>query len=227
MRITRNLFVLATALLIFSVSAAVAGTTGRKDKGASNNGPGPNDGADSVSFATCASSTNTENCQAFASSSEIVNGFSVIQFAVNSLGGAGNEQVLDVFTVSNSITPGDQLTLNLNNINNAYGVFACENGAGGPVDTFGNSLNGPCTVGNYMDLGSLLTEIDSGNTATFDFNAGAGSSWTFYTADGNFVSYSVGAGTGGGGTTTPEPGSASLLFAGALAAGLVALRARR
>ncbi len=224
MRLTRNLLALALALFVFGAFTTLAGPVGRKDKGASNNGPGPNAGAESVSFATCASSTNTENCGAFASSSfETVDGVKVYQFADNSTGLAGAEEVLDVFTVSNSITPGDQLTLNLNNINNAYGIFACNNGTGGPVDSLGNPLTGPCTVGNFTDLAALLSETDNGNTATFDFKTGAGSSWTFYTADGNLANFSVTSGT----TSAPEPGSASLLFAGALAAGLLALKARR
>src|SRR5271170_159075 len=134
MRISRNLLVVASVLLFFGGSIARAGGTNRKDLGASGHGPGPNATSGAVSFATCASSTNTENCQAFASSS------SPTQFALNENGGAGNEEVLDVFTVSNSIVAGDLLTLNLNNINEAYGIFACNNGTGSPIDSEGQPL---------------------------------------------------------------------------------------
>ena len=79
-------------------------------------------------------------------------------------------------------------------------------------------------------LDQLITDTIVGNTVTIDFLTGAGfpPSWTFFTDPGGLVSLALnGTTTGGGGTTTPEPGSASLLLAGALAAGLVALKARR
>ena|SRR5271165_166907 len=219
MRTTRNMLALAAALLVFGASTTVAGTTGRKDKGASNNGVG-------LSFATCSLTTNTENCGQYSSTPfETVDGASVYQFVTND--GAGDVSLFDVFTLPASIAQGSVLSLNLNNINDAYGNFACDNftdPTGGPVDSLGNPLTGPCTTGLASSLASFLSETDSGNTATIAFGgAGLPASWTFYTADGNLASFSVAAGT----ASTPEPGSASLLFAGALAAGMLALKARR
>ncbi len=217
MRLTRNLFVIALALFVFGVSAAVAGTTGRKDKGASNNGVGP----ESISFATCSLVTNTENCGVYSATPfETVDGASVYKFVTND--GLGDVEIDDVFTLPTSITPGDLLTLNLNNINDPYGNFACNNGTGGPIDSLGNPLTGPCTVGDATALAALLSETDSGNTATFNFLSGAGSSWTFYTVDGNLASFKVTSGT----TPAPEPGSASLLLIGVLGLGLLTIKAR-
>jgi hypothetical protein len=219
MRLTRNLLALALALLVFGAFTALAGPVGRKDKGASNNGVGP----ESISFATCDLVTNLENCGIFAAAPfETVDGVSVLKFVTND--GMGDVNLYDVFTLPGTIGVGSQLKLILNNIDNAYGDFACDNGTAGAMDSNGKPLVGPCTIGNTSALAAFLSETDSGNTATIAF-AGSGlpSSWTFYTADGNLANFSVTSGT----TSAPEPGSASLLFAGALAAGLLALKARR
>ena len=223
MRLTRNLLALALSTFVFGVSVVVAGPIVRKDKGASNNGVG-------LSFATCSLITNTENCGAYSSTPfETVDGANVFQFVTNDgQGTADSVQLFDVFTLPTPIVAGSELTLNLNNINDAYGDFACNNTTdptAGAVDSLGNPLSGPCTVGLTTSLASFLSETDSGNTATIDFSgAGLPSSWTFYTADGNLDSFSVGTGSG---TSTPEPGSASLLIVGVLALGLVAAKSHR
>ncbi len=239
MLMTRKIVVLSLALLVFGVSATLAGPLVRKDKGASSNGV-----ADS--FTACSNPTNINNCGNFATTSTPgPDGTSITQFVTNTgdFGGdpatPGTVIFYDVFTVPGAITPGSVLTLNLSPTDTNFGIFACGNGngtqavPGGGDPITGPFLSGPCTVG---DLGSasvignkpldqLITDTIVGNTVTIDFLAGAGfpPSWTFFTDPGGLVSLSL------NGTTnpTPEPGSASLLLAGALAAGLVALKARR
>jgi hypothetical protein len=233
---TRKLFALIVVTLFVGVSATLAGPIGRKDKGASNNGV-----ADS--FTDCSKPTNPNNCGNFApTSTPGPDGTSITQFVTNTgdFDGStpGTVVFYDVFTVPGVVAPGSILTLNLSPSDNNFGIFACGNGngkaiPGGGDPTTGPFLTGPCTVG---DLGSssvgntpldqLITDTIVGNTVTIDFLSGIGfpPSWSFFTDPGGLVSLSLNNGTT---NPTPEPGSASLLFAGALAAGLVALKARR
>jgi len=235
---TRKIVVLSLALLVFGVSATLAGPIGRKDKGASSNGV-----ADP--FTACSDPLHANNCGNFATTSTPgPDGTTITQFVTNTgdFGGdpatPGTVVLYDVFTVPGVVTPGSVLTLNLSPADNNFGIFACGNGNGtqavpaGGAPITGPFLTGPCTVG---DLGSssvgntpldeLITDTILGNTVTIDFLSGVGfpSSWAFFTDPGGLVSLSLNGST----TTTPEPGSASLLLAGALAAGLVALKARR
>jgi hypothetical protein len=239
MLMTRKIVVLSLALLMFGVSATLAGPLVRKDKGASNNGV-----ADS--FLTCKDPFHTSNCGNFATTtSPGPDGTTITQFVTNS--GAqvnppappipGTVVFFDVFTVPGVVTPGSVLTLNLSPSDNNFGIFACGNGngqaiPGGGDPTAGPFLTGPCTVGDLgfssvgnTPLDELITDTILGNTVTINFLSGVGfpSSWTFFTDPGGLVSLSL------NGTTnpTPEPGSALLLLAGALAAGLIALKARR
>jgi hypothetical protein len=228
---TRKLFALIVATLFVGVSATLAGPLVRKDKGASNNGI-----ADS--FTNCSNPTNPNNCGNFATTSTAgPSGTTITQFVTNSgdfMGsGPGTVVLYDVFTVPGVIAPGSVLTLNLSPSDNNFGIFACGNGAGGPESGDSKPLTGPCTVGDlgFSSIGNtpldqLITDTIVGNTVTIDFVAGTGfpSSWAFFTDPSGLVSLSLNNGTT---TNTPEPGSASLLFAGALAVGLIALKARR
>jgi hypothetical protein len=224
MLIARKFSFVVAAALIFSASATMAGPLVRMDKGASNHGV-----ADP--FTSCVVATDPNNCGNFATtSSRTVDGAPIIQFVTNTgdSGSPGTVVLADVFQVPGTIAAGDVLTLNLVPSAGAigYGIFACDNGTGGPIAGGGAPLTGPCTVGNLSDLNSFVTESDSGNSASFTFLnlVGLPSTWAFYTDPGELASFTLNTGTT---STTPEPGSASLLFAGALAAGLVALKARR
>jgi hypothetical protein len=223
MQMTRKVLLLSFVALFLSATATMAGPIVRMDKGASNHGV-----ADP--FTSCVLATNANNCGNFATtSSRTVDGAPIIQFVTNTGASAGGIVVLaDVFQIPGTIAAGDVLTLNL--VPSAglidFGIFACDNGTdGGPIAGGGAPLTGPCTIGALSDLNSFVTETDSGNSASFTFLglAGLPSTWAFYTDPGELASFTL------KGTTnpTPEPGSASLLFAGALAAGLVALKARR
>lgn len=239
MLMTRKIVVLSLALLVFGVSATLAGPLVRRDKGASNNGV-----ADP--FTACSNPTNPNNCGNFATTSTPgPSGTTITQFVTNS--GAqlnppappipGTVVFFDVFTIPGVVAPGSVLTLNLSPSDINFGIFACDNGIGraipgGGDPTTGPFLTGPCTAGELgfstvgnTPLDQLITDTIAGNTVKINFLSGIGfpSSWAFFTDPGGLVSLSL------NGTTnpTPEPGSASLLLAGALAAGLVALKARR
>ncbi len=228
---------LSLALLVFSVSTTLAGPITRMDKGASGNGV-----ADS--FTACMNPTNINNCGNFATTSTPgPDGTTITQFVTNSGDPSGSPATpgtvifYDVFTVPGVVTPGSVLTLNLSSTDNNFGIFACGNGngqaiPGGGDPTTGPFLSGPCTVGELgfssvgnTPLDDLITDTILGNTVTINFLSGVGfpSSWAFFTDPGGLVSLSLNGTT----TNTPEPGSASLLLAGALAAGLLALKARR
>jgi PEP-CTERM motif-containing protein len=216
---------LAVGVFLFTSSAAVAGPHKGKDLGTSNNGVG-------LSFAAC-DTPGTENCgQYSATPFETVDGASVYKFVTNDGSDtAGGVNVYDVFQIPGTISTSSQLVLNLNNINDAFGLAACNNStnpsSGTAIDSLGNPLSGPCTAGLTSTLDAFLSETDSGNAATFTFSGGP-SSWTFYTADGNLASFVLTTNTGGGGgTTTPEPGSLTLLMAGLATIGFVATKARR
>lgn len=234
---TRKIVILSLAFLLFGVSATLAGPLVRKDRGASNNGV-----ADP--FTACSNPTNPNNCGNFATTSTPgPDGTTITQFVTNTgdPGGSpatpGTVVFFDVFTVPGVVSPGSVLTLNLSPSDNNFGIFACGNGngqaiPGGGDPTAGPFLTGPCTVGDLgfsgvgnTPLDELITDTILGNTVTINFLSGVGfpPSWAFFTDPGGLVSLSL------NGTTnpTPEPGSASLLLAGALAAGLVALKARR
>jgi hypothetical protein len=234
MLMTRKIVVLSLALLVFGVSATLAGPI-RKDKGASNNGV-----ADL--FTDCSNPLNKDNCGNFGAATPGPDGTTITPFVTNTgdfdgtPANAGTVIFYDVFTVPGAITPGSVLTLNLSPTDTNFGIFACGNGNGKAIPGGGNPagpfLDGPCTVGDlgFSDVGNtpldeLITDTILGNTVTINFLSGVGfpSSWAFFTDPGGLVSLSL------NGTTnpTPEPGSASLLLAGALAAGLVALKARR
>jgi hypothetical protein len=236
MLMTRKIVVLSLALLVFSVSATLAGPLVRRDKGASSNGV-----ADP--FTACSNPTNVNNCGNFGAPTAGPDGTTITPFVTNTgdFGGdpatPGTVVLYDVFTVPGVVTPGSVLTLNLSPTDNNFGIFACGNGngqaiPGGGDPTTGPFLKGPCTVGELgfssvgnTPLDELITDTILGNTVTINFLSGVGfpSSWAFFTDPGGLVSLSLNGST----TTTTEPGSASLLLAGALAAGLVALKARR
>jgi hypothetical protein len=237
MRINRSL-VFASALFFFGVSAAVAGPIKHVDRGASNNGV-----ADL--FAACSNPTNPDNCGDFATTSTAgPDGTTITQFVTNSGdfmdSGPGTVVLADVFVIPDAIVAGDVLTLNFTAADNDFGIFACDDGTGQPVVPGPHgvgtvTLTGPCTLGPLTTLQGLanltaLTSTSLGASATFTF-AGSGipPSWAFYSDPGGFTGFTLTTPGGGGGGTnpTPEPGSASLLFAGALAASLVALKARR
>jgi hypothetical protein len=228
MLITRKLFVLSAAIFLFGASAAFAGPTGRKDKGASNNG-----GA--ASFGDCSNPAFGINCEAFDSAPfETVDGTAITKFVINDGSGtATSVTTFAVFTTPGTVTPGSTLLLDLASATTGYGIFACDNGsnpaiAGGSDPLAGPFLTGPCTVGNLADLKLLVSESDPGNLPTqtlFTLNGGP-SSWAFFTDPGGLLDLKFTPATGGT-TSTPEPGSGSLLFAGALAAGLAVLKTRR
>jgi PEP-CTERM motif-containing protein len=217
---------LAGGIFLLGASVALAGPGKSKDLGASNNGVG-------LSFAAC-DVPGTENCgQYSATPFETVDGASVYKFVTNDGSNtAAGVNVYDVFQIPGSIGTTSLFTLNLNNINHAFGDFACDNStdpsSGTAIDSLGNSLTGPCTAGLTSSLAAFLSETDSGNSAAFTFSGGP-SSWTFYTADGNLASFALTTNTtgGGGGTSTPEPGSLTLLMAGLATLGFVATKARR
>jgi hypothetical protein len=222
MRINRSL-IFASALFFFGVSAAVAGPIKQVDRGASNHGV-----ADL--FTTCSNPTDPDNCGNFATTSTAgPDGTTITQFVTNTgdSGSLGTVVLEDVFVIPDAIVAGDVLTLNFTAADNNFGIFACANGSGGPIAGGGAPLSGPCTIGDIATLEGLaaLTAL-SATSATFTF-AGAGipPSWAFYSDPRGFTGFTLT--SPGGGTPTPEPGSASLLFAGALALGLVALKARR
>ena len=222
MQMTRNVLLLSAVALFLSASASMAGPITRMDKGASNHGV-----ADP--FTACELPTNPNNCGNFATtSSRTVDGAPIIQFVTNSGAMAGGiVDLVDVLQVPGTIVGGDVLTLNLASADPIdFGIFACDNGSGGPIAGGGAPLTGPCTIGALSDLGSFVMETDSGNSASFTFRdlPGLPSTWAFYTSPDALDSFTLTTGTT---TTTPEPGSASLLLAGALAAGLIALKARR
>jgi hypothetical protein len=228
---TRKLFAIIALTLFVSVSATLAGPLVRKDKGASSNGV-----ADS--FTDCSKPTNKKNCGNFATTSTAgPNGTTITQFVTNTgdFDGMtpGTVILYDVFTVPGVVAPGSILTLNLSPSDNNFGIFACGNGNGGALSGDSIGLTGPCTIGDlgFSSIGNtpldqLITDTIVGNTVTIDFLSGIGfpSSWSFFTDPGGLVSLSLNNGTT---NSTPEPGSASLLLAGALAAALVALKARR
>jgi hypothetical protein len=234
---TRKLSVLISAALLFGASATLAGPGKRVDRGASNNGV-----ADS--FLQCSDPLHTSNCGNFATTtSPGPGGTTITQFVTNS--GAqvvsptettpGNVVLSDVFLVPGVITAGATLELDFTAANNNYGIFACENGngtkaiPGGGDPIAGPFLEGPCTTGDRADLDGFISETDPTSTeALFTFSGGP-TSWAFFTDPGGLLDlkFTPAGSTGGGGTTTPEPGSASLLLAGALAAGLMALKVRR
>jgi hypothetical protein len=224
---TRKLFVLIVATLFFSASATLAGPLVRKDKGASNNG---------VAEAFNACKTSTTNCGNFGPSSGSVDGAAIVPFITNDgMGTTTSILLLDVFQIPGTIVAGNTLMVNFVPSTNPidFGIFSCENGSGGavgpsPIDGSTTALDGPCTVGTISDLENFFGISFSGDVATLTFkNFGAiapPTAWTFDTDPGELESFKV---TSGGTNPTPEPGSASLLFVGALAAGLVALKARR
>jgi hypothetical protein len=223
MQMTRKVLLLSAVALFLSASATMAGPITRMDKGASNHGV-----ADP--FTSCELPTNPNNCGNFATtSSRTVDGAPIIQFVTNSGAMAGGiVDLVDVFQVPGTIAAGDVLILNLVASADpiAFGIFACDNNGDGPIAGGGAPLTGPCTIGALGDLGSFVTETDSGNSASFTFLGlpGLPSTWAFYTSPDELDSFTLNTGTT---NPTPEPGSASLLLAGALAAGLVALKARR
>jgi len=222
MTITRKLFVFMAVALLFGASATLAGPGKRMDKGASGNGVFD-------TFDNCKSPAETSACGNFSPNPiGTLDGADVFQFVTND--GVGDISLVDVFQIPGTVTPGSTLTLNLADINVGFGDFACNNGQNGAesADPTPVPLKGPCTIGNISDLADLFTESDNlaTNTATFNFISGANfpSAWAFYYEPGNLTSFLFTPGTT---STTPEPGSASLLLAGALAAGLIALKARR
>src|ERR1700761_4736294 len=130
MLMTRKIVVLSLALLVFSVSATLAGPLVRRDKGASNNGV-----ADP--FTACSNPLNANNCGNFATTSTPgPDGTTITQFVTNTgdFGGdpatPGTVVFFDVFTVPGVVTPGSVLTLNLSPTDNNFGIFACGNGNG-------------------------------------------------------------------------------------------------
>jgi hypothetical protein len=212
---------LVAALFLISASSTLAGPGVRKDKGASNNGPG-------ILFADCLAASGTpSNCANFTTSPvSTINGVPVFNFVVNP--GTGDPaQVFDVFQLPGTIAPNSTVTFTFNSLTGNYGAFACDNSSdptsGTALDSLGNPLTGPCTAGSTDSLASFLSETDGLNTATFKFLGGAGfpTSWTFYTDKGNLAGIDLG---GGGTTTTPEPSSLVLLLAGALVLGLVSTK---
>jgi hypothetical protein len=235
MLMIRKIAVLSLALLVFGVYATLAGPGKRVDKGASGNGV-----ADS--FDACSNPTNINNCGNFATTSTPgPDGTTITQFVTDtgdfdgSPANAGMVIFYDVFTVPGVVTPGSTLKLDFTAANNNYGIFACDNGdssqaiPGGADPITGPFLQGPCTAGDRADLEGFVSETDPTSTeALFTFSGGP-TSWAFFTDPKGLADlvFTPAGSTGGGGTTTPEPGSASLLLAGALAAGLVALKARR
>ena len=133
---TRKIVVLSLALLVFGVSATLAGPIGRKDKGASSNGV-----ADP--FTACSDPLHANNCGNFATTSTPgPDGTTITQFVTNTgdFGGdpatPGTVVLYDVFTVPGVVTPGSVLTLNLSPADNNFGIFACGNGNGSPEGIF-------------------------------------------------------------------------------------------
>lgn len=211
---------LVAAIFLISAFSTLAGPGVRKDKGASNNGPG-------TPFADCLASSGTpSNCANFTSSPvSTIDGVPVFNFVVNP--GTGDPaQVFDVFQLPGTIVPNSTVTFTFNTLTGNYGAFACNNSedstSGTALDSLGNPLTGPCTAGTTDSLASFLSETDGTNTATFKFLAGAGfpASWTFYTDQGNLAGIALSGGT----STTPEPSSLALLLAGALVLGLVSTK---
>jgi hypothetical protein len=205
MKCLKLLSLLAVVLLTLTTSTW-AGPGSRKDLGASNNGPDD-------TFSSCL--TETGNCANFTTSPvTTISGVPVYNFVMNPGDGTA-PNVYEVFQLPGTITPGQSVSFTFNTSTGNYGAFACNNGTSNmALSSTGDLFAGPCTAGTTASLGSFLSETDSGNTATFKFLAGAGfpSSWTFYTDNGNLGSISLGGST----STTPEPGSFTLLLAGAL-----------
>jgi hypothetical protein len=181
-------------------------------------------------FADCDSTAAPVACGNYTSSPfETLDGASVFKFVTNDGSGLASDIfVYDVFTVPGAVTQGSTLTINFNASGSEvdFGDFACANGAGGPVSADNKAMTGPCTIGNISALSAFLSETQTADSAKFTFSgSGLPASWAFYVTDGDLASLSFTAGSGS--TSTPEPASASLLLVGAVALGLVALKARR
>jgi hypothetical protein len=134
----------------------------------------------------------------------------------------GSTDTYEVFKLPIAIEAGTRVRMTFRSLNE-YGGFYCANGSA----TFGvdytdhpdpTPLVGlPCTQGDVpQNPDAHFTETDSGNTATFTFNATAESmlNWTFYTTPGNLIGFEVISGSGSASRVGPNDPEARELMLG-------------
>jgi hypothetical protein len=111
----------------------------------------------------------------------------------------GSADTYEVFKLPVVVEAGTVVRMTFRSLNE-YGAFYCANGSATFAVDYTDRPNPtplvglPCTQGDVpQNPNAHFTETDSGNIATFTFNATAESmlNWTFYTTPGNLIGLEV------------------------------------
>ena len=111
----------------------------------------------------------------------------------------GSSATYEVFKLPVAVEAGTKVRTTFRSLN-VYGGFYCANGSATFAVDYTDHPNPtpliglPCTQGDVpQNPNAHFTETDSGNSATFTFNATAESmlNWTFYTTPGNLIGLEV------------------------------------